>query len=217
MNGRLFPGLSLRSNPGLKLANAFGVKNRRERRSGCALRSQKSKRVPKWMCTSLLEIEPSAELDNTWRVVDLCDTSKVVAVHIQARRRVRRRRTKERHLMVQQIERFHTNLQPAIFTKPNVLIQPGIPVEIRHSIQRIALHVAGRSRLVEEEDLAREWRLAQRTRRSHTRERVTRRKLLVQIKTTQRRSSRRSCGRTQDLRIEVIDPVWRVENARQFS
>ena len=57
----LNPGLSLRSNPGLELANAFGVN---------------------WY-THSLKIEPGAELDDSWRVVDLRDTSEIIAVDIQ--------------------------------------------------------------------------------------------------------------------------------------
>lgn len=32
----------------------------------------------------LLEVEPGAELDDSWRVVDLRDTSEVIAVDIQS-------------------------------------------------------------------------------------------------------------------------------------
>lgn len=161
-----------------------------------------------------LEIKSSAELDDARRVVDLRDAAETVAVHIQSRGRVRAGRTEERHLIVQQVKRIHANLKPPVLTKPNVLTQPRVPVEIRHAVQRIARHVAGRAGLVKEEHLSREGRLAQRTRSSHTRECVTRRKLLVQIEATQRRPPRRSCSRTQNLRIEVIDPVRRVENTR---
>src|SRR5262245_36978427 len=108
-----------------------------------------------------LEIEASAELDDARGVVDLRDTPEVIAINVQSCLRIRAGRAEERYLIVQHVESFNSKLQPAVFTESNVLREAGIPVEIRHTIQSVSRHVAGRACRVKEEHLSGEWRLAE--------------------------------------------------------
>ena len=82
-------------------------------------------------------------MDNSRIVVALRNASEVIAIDVQTRRSVGGTRAEERHLFVKHVESFESDLQALRFSDSEVPAQARIPVEIRRSVDSVALDVSG--------------------------------------------------------------------------
>ena len=82
-------------------------------------------------------------MDDSGIVVALSNASEVIAIYVQSRRSIGGSRAEEWHLSIQNIEGFDSDLQTLRFSDSKVPAQARIPVEIRRSVDSVALDVFG--------------------------------------------------------------------------
>jgi hypothetical protein len=73
----------------------------------------------------------------------LRNASEVIAIDVQTRRSIGGTRAEERHLFVNHVEGFDSDLQTLRFSDTEIPAQACIPVEIRRSVDSVALDISG--------------------------------------------------------------------------